>query len=164
MWILKMLWLVKILGKESTHSIARYNSFPGEGEDFFLKIKSHSPKLCPIFMTLWAVTHQAPLSMEFPRQEYCHFLLQGIFSIQGSNPGLLHCKQIIFWLRHQVEKGVVSSNFQRWRKGVSVSLCLTAWAGHPSSLALRLEIIPSFLSVLKLPDSGWNTPPSLLGL
>ena len=34
----------------------------------------------------------APLSMGFPRQEYwrgCHFLLQGIFLTQGSNPGLL---------------------------------------------------------------------------
>ena len=25
----------------------------------------------------------------------CHFLLQGIFPIQGSNPGLLHCSQIL---------------------------------------------------------------------
>ena len=24
----------------------------------------------------------------------CHFLLQGIFSTQGSNPGLLHCKYV----------------------------------------------------------------------
>ena len=26
----------------------------------------------------------------------CHFLLQGIFLIQGSNPGLLHCRQILY--------------------------------------------------------------------
>ena len=25
----------------------------------------------------------------------CHFLLQGIFPTQGSNPGLLHCKQTL---------------------------------------------------------------------
>ena len=25
----------------------------------------------------------------------CHALLQGIFLTQGSNPGLLHCKQIL---------------------------------------------------------------------
>ena len=31
----------------------------------------------------------------------CHFLLEGIFPIQGSNPGLLHCRQIIFHLSHQ---------------------------------------------------------------
>ena len=31
----------------------------------------------------------------------CHFLLQGIFLSQGSNPGLLHCRQILYWLSHQ---------------------------------------------------------------
>ena len=31
----------------------------------------------------------------------CHFLLQGIFPTQGSNPGLLHCRQTLYLLRHQ---------------------------------------------------------------
>ena len=31
----------------------------------------------------------------------CHFLLQGIFLTQGSNPGLLHCRQILYHLSHQ---------------------------------------------------------------
>ena len=31
----------------------------------------------------------------------CHFLLQGIFPTQGSNPGLLHCRQTIYHLSHQ---------------------------------------------------------------
>ena len=31
----------------------------------------------------------------------CHFLLQGTFSTQGSNPGLLHCRQILYSLSHQ---------------------------------------------------------------
>ena len=31
----------------------------------------------------------------------CHFLLQGIFPTQGWIPGLLHCRQILYWLRHQ---------------------------------------------------------------
>ena len=30
-----------------------------------------------------------------------HFLLQGIFLIQGLNPGLLHCRQILYHLSHQ---------------------------------------------------------------
>ena len=30
-----------------------------------------------------------------------HSLLQGIFPIQGSNPGLLHCRQILYHLSHQ---------------------------------------------------------------
>ena len=46
---------------------------------------------CPILFDLMdCVACQAPLSMEFSRQEYwvsCHFLIQGIFPTQGLNPG-----------------------------------------------------------------------------
>ena len=41
-----------------------------------------------LFVTLWTVALQPPLSMEFSRQEYwsrLHALLQGIFLTQGSN-------------------------------------------------------------------------------
>ena len=31
----------------------------------------------------------------------CHALLQGIFPTQESNPGLLHCKRILYCLSHQ---------------------------------------------------------------
>ena len=31
----------------------------------------------------------------------CHFLLQGIFLTQESNPGLPHCRQILYHLSHQ---------------------------------------------------------------
>ena len=31
----------------------------------------------------------------------CHALLQGIFPTQGWNPGLLHCRQILYCLSHQ---------------------------------------------------------------
>ena len=45
-----------------------------------------------LFVTPWTIAYQAPLSMEFSRQEFgpgWHFLLQGIFLTQGSNPCLL---------------------------------------------------------------------------
>ena len=44
-----------------------------------------------LFVTLWAVAHQAPLSMGFSGEEYwsgCHFLLLKIFPTQGLNPSL----------------------------------------------------------------------------
>ena len=44
-----------------------------------------------MFATPWTVACQAPLSTGFSMQEYwvgCHFLLQRIFPIQGSNPHL----------------------------------------------------------------------------
>ena len=31
----------------------------------------------------------------------CHFLLQVIFPTQGLNPGLLHCRQVLYCLSHQ---------------------------------------------------------------
>ena len=31
----------------------------------------------------------------------CHALLQGIFPTQGMNPGLVHCRQILYLLSHQ---------------------------------------------------------------
>ena len=31
----------------------------------------------------------------------CHFLLQGIFPTQGSNPGLSHCRQTLYRLSHE---------------------------------------------------------------
>ena len=31
----------------------------------------------------------------------CHAFLQGVFSTQGLNPGLLHCRQILYQLSHQ---------------------------------------------------------------
>ena len=49
-------------------------------------------------------SRQAPLSMEFFRQEYWSGLLfpsSGIFPTQGSNPGLLHYRQILYHLSYQ---------------------------------------------------------------
>ena len=45
------------------------------------------------------LAHQAPLSMGFSRQDTgvaCRVLLQGIFLTWGSNPRLLHCRQILY--------------------------------------------------------------------
>ena len=50
-----------------------------------------------LFVTLWTVALQAPLSMGFSRQEYWsgfHALLQGIFPTQGSK---LHLLGLLQW-------------------------------------------------------------------
>ena len=52
-----------------------------------VKVKVAQP--CLTLCNPWTIACQAPLSMEFSRQVDCHFLLQGIFPIQGLNPGLL---------------------------------------------------------------------------
>ena len=66
-----------------------------------------------LFTTPWTIQ-----SMEFPRQEYTgvgsHYLLQGIFPSQGSNPGLPHCRQILYRLNHQQIYCVVWVLFTFW--------------------------------------------------
>ena len=46
----------------------------------------------------------------------CHFLLQGIFPTQGSNPGLPHCRQRLYRLSHQGSPpgSLVHGIFQAW--------------------------------------------------
>ena len=54
-----------------------------------------------LFETPWTV---APCPWDSPGKNIgvgCHFLLQGIFPTQGSNPGLLHCRQTLYPLSHQ---------------------------------------------------------------
>ena len=55
------------------------------------------------YVTPWTVACQAPLSMGFlcPGQDMEHFLLQGIFLTQGSNPCLLHWQADSLPLSHQ---------------------------------------------------------------
>ena len=57
-----------------------------------------------LFATPWTVAHEAPLSWDSPGKNTgmdCHSLLQRIFPTQGSTPGLQHCSQILYHMRHQ---------------------------------------------------------------
>ena len=57
-----------------------------------------------LFVAPWTVAHQAPLSLEFSRLNTgvgCHSPFQGIFLTLGLNPGLSHCRQILYHLSYQ---------------------------------------------------------------
>ena len=58
-----------------------------------------------LFATPWTVAyHSWDIPWDFPGKSTgvgCHFLLQGIFPIQGSNLGLPHCRQMLYHLSHQ---------------------------------------------------------------
>ena len=56
---------------------------------------------CSVFATPWAAARQAPLSLGFPRQVGCYFLLHGSFPTQGSNPRPLHWQMNSLLLSHQ---------------------------------------------------------------
>ena len=72
-------------------------------------VKSESEKLLSrvgLFATPWTVAaHQDPLCpWNSPGKNTgmgSHSLLQGIFLMEGSNPGLLYCRQILYCLSHQ---------------------------------------------------------------
>ena len=86
-----------------------------------------------LFATPWTVACQAPLSMgwqslpsviwDWWQSHLCpgedtgmgnHFLLQGIFPIQGSNPCLLHCRQFPYRLSHQGSSKIHESKEVLW--------------------------------------------------
>ena len=61
--------------------------------------ESESRSVLSDSVTLWTIQ-----SMEFSRPEYwvgSLSLLQGIFPTQGWNPGLLHCRLILYQLSHK---------------------------------------------------------------
>ena len=67
------------------------------------KVKVKSLSRVRLFVTPWTVTYQAPRSMGFSRQEYWSWLpFPSLVDLpnQGSNPGLLHCRQTLYCLSH----------------------------------------------------------------
>ena len=58
-----------------------------------------------LFATPWTVACTKLLQpLDFPGKSTgmgCHFLLQGIFPTQGSNPGLPYRRQMLYHLSHQ---------------------------------------------------------------
>jgi len=60
-------------------------------------------QLCPTLATPWTIAHQIPLSMGILQARILEWvaLFRRIFPTQGSNPGLPHCRQILYQLSHQ---------------------------------------------------------------
>ena len=91
----------------------------------------------------WTVAHQAPLSIgDSPGKNTgvgLHALLQGFFPTQVSNPGLLHCKQVLYRLSHQGSPRIlewVAYPFSR----------RSSWPGiKPGSPALQVDSLPAEL-------------------
>ena len=85
------------------HLVVKKDIAPVSGFPHWTKFKKMSLSCVWLHVTPWTVSCQAPLSMEFSRQDTgvgCHSLLQGIFQTQGVSPGLSHCRQILYHLSH----------------------------------------------------------------
>ena len=71
-------------------------------------MKAYAPclvaKLCPTLCDPITVAWQSPVHGDSPGKNTgvgCHAFLQGIFTTQESNPGLPHCRQILYCLSYQ---------------------------------------------------------------
>ena len=73
--------------------------------DSILKSSSVQSLSCVwLFATPWTVPIRLLCPWDFPGKSAgvdCRFLFQGIFSTQGSNPGLPRCRQTLYRLSHQ---------------------------------------------------------------
>ena len=90
----------------------------------------------------------------------CHFLLQGIFPTQGSNSGLLYCRQILYQPSHQGRLRIlewVAYPFSRWssrsRNPTRVS-CIAG--GFFYQLSYQGSPILCGVNTLELPESAYN--------
>ena len=86
----------------------------GELKNLLMKVKGESEKAAtrkllslsgvPLFVTPWTVAPRFLCPLNSPGKNTrvgCHALLQGIFPTQGLNPGLPHCRRILYHLSHQ---------------------------------------------------------------
>ena len=71
----------------------------------------------------------------------CHFLLQGIFPTQGSNPGVLHYKQILYHLNHQAQ--FTDPNLEGSDKTAFRALQLLSPSSQSRRLLAHLWVQPS---------------------
>ena len=61
-------------------------------------------KSCPTLAIPWTIACQALCPCDSPGENTgvgCHFLLQRIFPTQQLNPGILHCRQILYQLSYE---------------------------------------------------------------
>ena len=97
-------------------------------------------------------------SMKFSRPEYwsdSHSLLQGIFPTQGLNPGLPHCRQILYQLSHKGSPRILEwvaypfSSRSSWPRNSAGVSCIaggffTNWATREVGLRWWRSINPNW--------------------
>ena len=77
---------------------------PEETQDVKAQYVSESCSVLFDSVIPWIVVTRCLCPWDFPGKNIgvgCHSLLQGIFSTQGSNSGILHCRLILYCPNHQ---------------------------------------------------------------
>ena len=86
----------------------------------------------------------------------CHALLQGIFQTQESNPGLPHCRQILYYLSHQGRPGAyIFSNYSFY-----MNIC--PGVGLVDHITIYFQFFKLLLLFNSGPVQSWHTIVSLI--
>ena len=101
---------VRLCAAYSKFHIAKLSGFPAEKVWRYTFSHTKCVCVCVCVCVLVASDSLLPrgLSWNSPGKNTgvgCHCLLQGISPTQGSNPNLLHCKQILYHLNHKGSPG-----------------------------------------------------------
>jgi len=81
----------------------------------------------------------------------CHALLQEIFLTQGLNPGLLHCRQILYHLSHQGSPRIQEGIAYRFSMGSSDPE-IEQWSSalQKDSSPAELTVKPRYMNMYSL--------------
>ena len=92
-------------------------------------------------------------------------LLQGIFLTQGSNPGLPHCRQILYWLIHKGSPRILGciaysfSSKSSWSRNRTEVSCIAG--GFFTNWAIREFCRPEYWSGSPFPSPGDLSNPGI---
>ena len=119
------------------------------------------PTLCnPMDCSSVSCPHQFPLSLGFSSKNTgvdCHALLQGTFPAYGSNPGLLHCRWLLYHSSHQGSPRILSgAKFCFLIVYILNSLLITRSGRCGRWLLLALPPYPSSSTITVSGGSGWH--------
>ena len=78
----------------------------------------------------------------------CHALFQGIFPIQGSSPGLPHCRQILYCLSHQGSPWILEQVANSFSRGSS-------WPRNQTSVSCIAGRFFTIWATRETPTSHW---------
>ena len=76
-----------------------------------------------------------------------HTFLQGIFPTQGSNPGLLHCRQILYQLSHEGSPKILEWVALQNSVGKGMKLGIHLWEPEPQVKSLTMVKPPCWEEV-----------------
>ena len=111
---------------------------------------------------LWTVARQAPLSMRILQAIILEWVAmtssRGIFPIQGLNPGLPHCRQILYHLNHQGSPRILEWVVYPFSRGSSQPMnqtgvsCLaggffTSWATTEAHVHVHMCLLCSWFNL-----------------